>query len=145
MANIKLVIVPEKIKKSGECVVMLQISAKHKTLRVPTEINVKPEYFVNGLVKGGAKFDKQAQIKNIRLNEIKNDCDLRIINNSEKVKSMDVKALKKFLFAEEIVVSTDFFKYTARRIEEMKQSGQIGTVGPLTATLNKVKTFWPKP
>lgn len=145
MANIKLVIVPEKIKKSGECVVMLQLSAKHKTLRVPTEINVKPEYFVNGLVRGGAKFDKQAQIKNIRLNEIKNDCDLRIINNSEKVKSMDVQALKKFLFAEEIEVSTDFFKYTARRIEEMKQSGQIGTVGPLTATLNKVKTFWPKP
>jgi len=144
MANTKLVVIPTKIKKSGECVVMFQISANHKTVRVPTGINVRPEFFIDGKVKGGAKGDVYASVKNTRLAQIKNECDLKIINNAEKVKKMDVQALKRFLFSNEKICS-DFFPYCLKRIEEFKANGRHNSSRLLKCTYEKIKKFYVGP
>jgi len=144
MANIKLVVIPTKIKKSGECVVMMQISANHKIVRVPTEINVRPEFFQDGKVKGGAKGDNAATVKNIRLAQIKNECDLKIINNAEKVKLMDIHSLRRFLFSDAKTCS-DFFPYCLQRIEEFKSNGRHNSARLLKCTYEKIKKFYVNP
>ena len=121
---------------------MLQISALQKTIRIPTDVTVKKDFWIKktGQVKGGKLGDKLAASKNVRLTYIKNDCDFKIINNADLIKSMDVNRLKKFFLSEEEEVCTDFFVFTRRRIEEMKIT-QKGSVTPLETTLKNVSDY----
>jgi integrase len=145
MAKVSLVITPNRPNRYGECVVMLQISALQNTIRVPTDVTVVKEFWnkKSGLIEGGKLGDKLAASKNVRLTHIKNDCDFKIINNADLIKSMDVNRLRKFLLSEEEEVCTDFFVFTKSRIEEMKIT-QKGSVTPLETTLKNVNDFWGK-
>ncbi len=103
MAKISLVITPNRPNRYGECVIMLQISAHLKTIRIPTDVTVKKDFWIKktGQIEGGKLGDKLASSKNVRLTQIKNDCDFKIINNADLIKSMDVNRLRKFLLSEE--------------------------------------------
>ena len=101
MAKISLVINPNRPNRHGECVVMLQISAFLKTIQVPTDVTVLKENWIKpGQILGGKTGDKLSASKNIRLTQIKNGCDVKMINNQTQVDKMDVNQLKKFLLSE---------------------------------------------
>ena len=91
MAKVSLVIISSRPNRHGECVVMLQISAHMKTIRTPTDVSVAKENWIKtGQVLGGKTGDKLALSKNVRLTQIKNGCDIKIINNQERVDKMDI-------------------------------------------------------
>lgn len=141
MAKLKLVIDSSKVLKSGECVVLVQLSAHNKTIRVSTEIKVRPEWWKNSQVTTGRKGDELAQIKNINLNQILHNCSLKIINNPDRVKSMDVQALKKFLFSSGGELSTDFYIYTKSRIDHYSKLGKKSSVKLFSAMSSKIQDF----
>ena len=145
MAKISLVIIPSRPNRHGECVVMLQISAHLKTIRVPTDVTVtKENWMKTGQVLGGKTGDKLALSKNIRLTQIKNGSDLKIINNQDKVDLMDVDQLKSFLLSEKEIVETDFFIYCEKRIKELKSLKNEMSANLLNFTMEKVHEFWGK-
>ncbi|HEY5510692.1 MAG TPA: site-specific integrase [Prolixibacteraceae bacterium] len=145
MAKVSLVIIPSRPNRHGECVVMLQISALLKTIRVPTDVTVlKENWLKTGQVLGGKTGDKLAASKNIRLTQIKNGCDLKIINNQDKVDLLEVDQLKNFLLSEKEVIETDFFIYGEKRIKELKSLKNDMSANLLNFTMEKVHEFWGK-
>lgn len=145
MAKVSLVIIPSRPNRRGECVVMLQISAHLKTIRVPTDVTVTKENWIKtGQVQGGKTGDKIAASKNVRLTQIKNGCDLKIINNQDKVDLMDVDQLKSFLLSEKEIVETDFFIYCEKRIQELKVLKNDVSANLHKFTMEKVNEFWGK-
>jgi len=143
MAKISLAITPNRPNRHGECVVMLQISAHLKTIQVPTDVTVLKENWIKpGQVLGGKTGDKLASQKNIRLTQIKNGCDLKMINNQEKVSKMDVNQLKKYLLSEKEEVETNFISYGEKRAAETAALGKKKTSALLSCTLTKIKEFW---
>jgi len=145
MAKVSLVIIPSRPNRHGECVVMLQISAHLKTIRVPTDVTVLKENWIKtGQVTGGKNGDKLSVSKNVRLTQIKNGCDLKIINNQEKVDLLEVDQLKNFLLSEKEVIETDFFIYCEKRIKELQSLKNYMSANLLNFTMEKVHEFWGK-
>jgi len=143
MAKLSLVITPNRPNRHGECVVMLQISAHLKTIQVPTDVTVLKENWIKpGQILGGKTGDKLSASKNIRLTQIKNGCDVKMINNQAQVDKMDVNQLKKFLLSEKEEIETNFISYSEKRIADVKALGRKKTSELLNCTLAKVKEFW---
>lgn len=143
MAKVSLAIIPNRPNRHGQYVVMLQIAAHNKSIRTPTDVSVLKENWIkkDGLVLGGKTGDKLASSKNVRLTQIKNGCDVKMINNQEQVDKMDVQSLKKFLLSESDVVDTDFFNYCTTRIAEQQNLGRKKSAELLQSTAEKLKDF----
>jgi hypothetical protein len=146
MAKVSLVIISSRPNRHGECVVMLQISAHMKTIRTPTDVSVAKENWIKtGQVLGGKTGDKLALSKNVRLTQIKNGCDIKIINNQERVDKMDIDQLKKFLLSEKEVVDTNFFSYAEKRILELQSLKRTKSAELLNCAVEKVREYWANP
>ncbi len=144
MAKVSLTIIQNRPNRHGEYVVMLQIAAHNKSIRTATDVTVLKENWLQneGLVLGGKSGDKLALSKNVRITQIKNGCEVKMIRNQERVDKMDVQALKKFLLSEDEVVNTDFFSYCKARISEQQDLGRKKSAELLQSTSEKVKDFW---
>lgn len=143
MAKVSLTIIPNRPNRHGQYVVMLQIAAHNKSIRTPTDVTVLKENWISkvGLVLGGKTGDKLASSKNVRLTQIKNGCDVKMINNQDRVDKMDIQSLKKFLLSESDVVDTDFFTYCSARITEQQSLGRKKSAELLQSTAEKLKDF----
>jgi len=143
MAKVSLTIQPTRPNRHGAFPVMLQISAHLKTILSPTDVTVKKEHWEKAtrLVKPGKEGDPKAAYKNVRLTQIKNGCEVKMINNQERVDKMDVQSLKKFLLSENDVVDTDFFSYCRARISEQQALGRKKSAELLQSTAEKLKDF----
>ncbi len=145
MAKIKLVINKSKKLHNGEYMVYQQISHKAETIRVATDITTTEDFWIKdlGLVQGGKKGDPDASTKNVILTQIKNEGDLKIMKNPEKVAKMNVHQLKSFLIEdeEEVVMETDFFEYCQKRITELESQGREKTAKLLKVTRNKILNY----
>jgi site-specific recombinase XerD len=144
MAKVSLTIQPTRPNRHGAHPVMLQISAHLKTILSPTDVTVKKEHWEKAtrLVKSGKEGDPKAAYKNVRLTQIKNGCEVKMINNQERVDKMDVQALKKFLLSENEIVDTDFFSYCRARISEQQALGRKKSAELLQCTAEKINDFW---
>ncbi len=144
MAKITLTIIANRPNRHGEYVVHLQISSNLKTLRVPTDVTVTKDNWLkkDGQVKSGRDGDPLAANKNVRLTQIKNGCEVKIMNNQERVNKMDVYALRKFLLSEKEVVDTNFFSYSKLKEEHCFSMGRKKTAELLRCATEKVRDFW---
>lgn len=144
MAKLKLVINKSKTLHNGEYMVYLQISHKADTIRVATDIATNIDFWIKdlGLIQGGKKGDPQASTKNVRLTQIKNGGDLKIMKNPEKVEKMNVKQLKTYLLKDDDAGNeTDFFQYCQKRITELESQGRGKTAKLLKVTRNKILNY----
>ncbi|HWS01386.1 MAG TPA: site-specific integrase, partial [Prolixibacteraceae bacterium] len=143
MAKVSLTILANRPNRHGECVVMLQIAANRKNLRIPTDVSVAKDYWIKKeeKIKGGKDGDKQAASKNVRLTQIISACNVKMVHNQDKVDRMDVQALKKFLLSEAEVVETNFFSYSQKIIEHYKSLGRKKSAELMESTLGKIKDF----
>lgn len=145
MATIKFVIFEGKAKENGECRVYCQISHKRKTSCIPTDVYVLPQHFHATRIMSGRNGDQNAGLKNIKLNGLENGYINRMYILGDKVDGMDILAIRKFLVSKsDIFYISDFFKYTEKRILELTEMKKMGTIGPLTATLARVREFHKK-
>ncbi len=145
MAKVKLVINLSKTLQSGEYMVYVQLSHRAETIRVATDIATNKDFWIKdqGLILGGKKGDPLAPTKNPRLNQIKNDCELKIMRFPERVEKMTVKQLKSFLMMDEEDEGkdTDFFHYCQKRITELESQGREKTAKLLKVTRNKILNY----
>ena len=145
MAKTKLVITANRALQNGDYMIYLQFSAKGDTIRIATEVTVSKDFWIKdqGLVLGGKAGDPLAKSKNVRLTQLKNDCELKIINNPKKVERMSVKQLKAYLMSEneDDDKDTDFFKYCQIRIKELETQKREKTAKLLKVTRNKILNY----
>lgn len=144
MAKISLVIIKNRPNRHGEYVVHLQISSNLKTLRVPTDVAVKGELWLKKeeQVQSGREGDPLAANKNVRLSTIKNDCNIKILNNLERVSKMDVHALKKFLLSEDQVVDTNFLHYCKQMEDHFRDIKKEKSAELFKCTASKLVDYW---
>ena len=145
MATLKLIILSKRAKQSGECNIFVQVTQNSKSVWIKTDIFVLPGNFHDTKVVGGKNGDRNAQIKNIRLSEILTAYSRTLLDNSEKIETLDVKAVKAFLTKGSDSSITDFFKFTELRLSELKKAGNRGTFVPLTNMLRLVKEYHAQP
>ena len=116
-----------------------------KTAWIATNITVQTNNFKDGRVIGGPDNDRSAANKNIRLGKILTDYEKILLENDEKLDFMSLSEIKELLTTDKHKTNTDFYTFTQRRIEELKQTGKTGNLAPLKYCLDKVKEFYPKP
>jgi integrase len=140
MVNIRLVVFPKKAKASGECRVYVQITHKRKVTWLKTAINVRPEHFNNGRVN--PRKDPNAGLKNIALSETLSRYEKKILTLGDKQEYMSLDAISDFLKSKsEVLYETDFFRFSANRIAELKETGRTGTSSPLQNAVNRFRDF----
>lgn len=144
MAKVSLTILSNRADTHGEHTVMLQLSAHNKTIRVVTDVSVKKEHWLKkeGQVKSGREGDPLATNKNVRLTQIKNQCEVKMMNNPDQVSKMEVQALRKFLLSENESVDTNFFNYCKKRENHFRGLGRKKSADLLMSTASKLKDFW---
>lgn len=141
MATLKLIIFPKKTKESGECNIYVQITKSTKSAWIKTDIFVLPDNFRDTKVLGGKNGDRNAPIKNIRLSEIINAYSRLLLENADKIETLDAMAIKAFLTSGADSSITDFFKFTDLRLSELKKADNTGTYFPLKNTLRLVREY----
>jgi hypothetical protein len=144
MANAKFVIDSSKPLQNGDYMVVMQITAKGKQVRVTTGVKVEEENWDRKEQKviGGKKGDPLYLSKNVSLTRLKNDINLKFVNYPDKIAKMDVRKLKSFLLGEDDdPMDSDFFRYCNKRIGYFQGSGKKKTARMLVSMRNKVHDF----
>lgn len=148
MAKISLIITPNRPLKTGDYKVLAQISANYKTTRVATDVSVEKNNWdpKNGQVTKG---DPMYVSKNARLNQIKADADLKILQFPDKVNAMDIDQLKVYLLKgkeiEKKPAMPDFFIYAERKMSEYHSMKQGKSESLISSVIQKLKEYWKKP
>ncbi len=145
MVNIKLVIIPSRIKKTGECSVDIQVSKDRKLLWIPTGVSVLPNHFENGHVKGGKAGDQSAVAKNIRISEKFNEYQRKLLLNDEELEKLSLTEIKEFLVGGKKIVNTNFFDFAENQLNDLKSQGKVGSARHFKFSIEKIKEFHNKP
>lgn len=144
MPKLSLSINKNRPNSDGEHTIFLQLSAFSQTIRISTEVFVKKEHWMptEEVIAGGRTGDPLSSSKNMRLSQIFQQCQIKLINNAERVAKMDVQALKKFLLQRDKLSDTNFFRYCALREEHFRALGKEKSADLLMCTASKLKDYW---
>lgn len=138
MATLKPVILPSDIRKIGDCAIHIQITQRGESSRIKTDISVLPAKWKDGKVTEG---DVNWKKKNILISEKINAYERILLDNEDKIFNLDAKGIKSFLTTGAEHTITDFFKFCAMRLAELKKNGNKGTHNPLRNTVKLVKEY----
>ena len=140
MVNMKLVVFPKKAKANGECRIYIQLTHKRKVTWIKTSICVRPEHFENGRIN--QKKDINARLKNLSLSETVSKYEKKILILGDKQEYMSLHLISDFLKSKsDVLYETDFFRFSEKRIKELKELGKTGTSSPLQNAVGRFRNF----
>ncbi|GHT33505.1 tyrosine recombinase [Bacteroidia bacterium] len=140
MANLKLVVFSKKAKENGECRVYVQLTHKGKVTWIKTIVCVRPEYFDGGRIN--PRKDPNAGLKNIAISGDMSKYERKLLDIGDKADYMNIETLCNFLKSKsDVLCETDFFRFSEKRIAELKEIGRFGTATPLQNAVNRFRDF----